>query len=392
MKKVLLAVFLFYITPLQSQISPQFKKVEKYSVRQLKAWLKSQNRPRFVIPGQLDIMVEAAPRWAYVHEKLGGQNQVGPGTPFSNFDYKIDSNMQVNYKKGRTFAQTKLSFNNAAGLLSGQSSSIELSRASIGYHFVTSGPFTFDTIVGRRGLDLMYNSKLQFKGFMDGITGNGGYGIPKIGEARVTGGFYMRRNHKLGIVATRIYNIADTSAYYNYTLAGWSGLPGDAIKDLVRWKFVTSQHLVGWDTNIFKNNFQVFGAVIINHGAKKTFLTRGSKQNLAGYTGFQFGRTAKKHDFAFQGQLQLCQAQAIPDWDMNGIGRGNKNKGALYKANNIREVNGNGNFMGYEMQLSYAVSDFVTSKFKIQRSVSLTDKIGLPASYTTVKIDLAANF
>lgn len=393
LRKLFIYVALFS-SPLFAQLTPTLKQTTRYSVRELEDWLMKQDRPNYVIPASYTIGGQVSEKWQNVHETLNGAAQVGSGTGTSSNQFKTTVELQITYALGRTFGDTRLQFANQGGAFNGTANSISLNRALIGYHFITYGPHTLDALAGRHALNKIYNSQMMFKTPGDGVTGMGYYIWKKVVEYQLWGGVYTSRPGSFWVVRGRLFNIANLGFYIDYDYVYWGKVKPSSNLTRIRTNYGISQFLVGWDRTPewLGKNIQVFAALLYNNRAKPHPLSDNKLLNLAGYVGAQVGATKNQGDFSIQGQLQFCQLQALPEWDMAGIGRGNAGKGSLFKASTIRSVNGNTNFQGYSIKLNYALTKQVTITGDFKRSVNLNDGIGWDSSYTNYSISTAYSF
>lgn len=390
-------LFIFSVclsSSLFAQLTPTLRQSTQYSVRELEEWLKTQSRPNYVLPAKYSIAGQVTASWKNVYEKLGSQSQVGTDASKPSNQYSINSEILFNYFKGRTFGNARLNFRNTAGTFGGSANSISLSRAFIGYHILTYGPHTLDLNVGRRNLRKIYNSQIMFKSQADGITGFAYYMWKNIVEYQATMGLYTSNPASFWVVRGRLFNIANMGFYFDYDYIFWGKNKRSSSFFDLETKYGVSQFLIGWERipAWLGSNLQFFVALLYNNRAQPNVLSLNKRQNLAGYVGGQFGTVKNKGDFSIQGQLQFCQLQAVPEWDMAGIGRGNTAKGDFFKASDVGLANGNTNFKGWEVKLNYALTKQITVSAELQRSLSLNKDIGQPANYTTFSLTSSYSF
>lgn len=392
-KKLLLIPFLCS-TSLFAQLSPTLRQTTRYSVRELEDWLQKQDRPNYVTPARFTIGGQVVGKWKNVQETLGGVNQVGQNTSVSNNQFTVDTEIQSSYALGRTFGNIRLKFSNTAGTFNGTANSINLSRAYLGYHFITYGPHTLDVQAGRRALGKIYNSQIMFKNTCDGATLFAFYGWKKIVEYQFIGGVYTSNPGPFWVTRGRLFNMANLGFYFDYAYIFWGKVKPSSNITQIGTKYGVSQYLIGWERKPewLGTNIQAFAALLVNSRAVAHALSDNKKENLAGYVGLQYGTVKSKGDFSLQGQLQFCQLQAVPNWDVSGIGRGNKAKADFFKASNITQANGNTNYKGWELTLNYALTDQITLTTSFQRSVNLSKAIGLPSSYSNYSLSTAYSY
>ncbi len=393
MKYRVLLAFLWCTVPLFAQMTPSYRMTKTYSARELEEWLKKNVRPRYISPYVFTLTGQISTGWKTIHDKLGTQSQVGYRANSPKNKYNVDAILDYQYTIGQAWVAARTSFRNAGGLFRGTANSFKLDRAFIGYHLTTYGPFVADVLLGRQAFNKLYNSQMQFDGRIDGASLIMSYAWEKWMEALFTGGIYISQSHAYWLTRGNIGNIANLGFYFDYVYTHWGKILPLTATNGIDFKFNTSQFLLGWDykPSFFKKDLKIFAALIQNHGARPNFLVGRRRQSLAGYTGAQIGSAKKKGDYSLQGMLQFCQVQAIPNWDMSGIGNG-VDPVPLYKATTDSTINGNTNFYGWELTLLYSISDNLTATTKLQRSVTLNHKYGRPSNYTTFKLETQYTF
>ena len=387
MIKRLIIFSCFLFSPLYAQVTPTLRETTRYSVRELDDWLKKQDRPNFVIPYRYDISGQVLAKWKNVHQSLDGAAVVGSGNRTSNNQYAIDTEVVLLYEYGRAFGNSRLAFSNTGGLFNGSANSINLTRAYIGYHFITYGPHTLDINLGRRELNKMYNSQLMFRSRADGATLFAYYIWKKIVEFQAYAGIYSTSPSSFWLFRGRLFNIADLGFYFDYVFVDWGAVKPSSNVTNIKTKYGCSQFLVGWERKPkwLGTNIQAFAALVLNSRAKPHPLSDNELQNLGGYVGVQYGSTKSKGNFSAQAQLQFCQLQAVAPWDFAGIGRGPVSNDNLFEVSNLTDVNGNTNYKGYGLKFNYALTDQITIGTSLDRSVNLSKRIGPSSSYTNVQ-------
>lgn len=382
-------------TSLHAQLAPSLRETTKYSVRQLEDWLKRQNRPNYLVPATLSISGDVSSSWENIYEVLGKQPQVGSGTSNPNNVFGISTKLQLSYKAGKTWGVGRLTFKNTGGVFNGSANSINLGRAFIGYHFFTGGPMKLDITAGRRELNTMYNSQIAYSGKGDGATGYFSYQWGSIADLQATGGLYTSLNASFFIVRGSIFNIANLGAYIDYSFSYWGSAKPVAAISTFNTKYGVSQFLMGWDfspRSLFKHDIQLFVALLTNHRAVCIPLSNGAPERGAGYVGAQVGRTKKRNDWSLQGQLQFCQLQAVPEWDVSGIGQGASARGAFNKATSLNLINGKTNYKGWQLKLQYALTDTITLTSSLKRALPDNKAIGRDSNFTSFKLEAVFSF
>jgi hypothetical protein len=363
------------------------------------------------------------------------EKKIAPPQPIINWDVGVD--LMLDYRTDRTWASIKLEFDNNAGIYSGSDDKIKLRRAFLGGRAIDWDTFNMDIELGRQGLSSFMASKLQFRSRFDGLL----FRINKEYEFAGTlyanmGAFVIdeRNNHYGYAGELGLLQIASTGLYAKYSLIDWntktSAPHGVATNQEVsqlnisennrgiRFNFLISQLLLGyrfvpvsWDKMI-----EVYVAGLYNHAAKQRFITDNKRAPGGGYLGFSIGQLRKKGDWNFDANYQILQAQAVPDFDVSGIGLGNTADAGLYNTkidgtgdavnapNKSAAVaagipvadrffsRGNGNYRGFQLTLNYLITDAITFQQQWQQSISLDDSIGGFRRYKQYEIEFIYGF
>lgn len=392
MRLILLLALFIFSAPLSAQLMPSYKMTKKYSVRQLQEWLKQNVRPRFITPANFNMSFQVNSGWKYAHDMLGGVPQVGFGTGKASNSYNADLTIDYIYAYGRGRLVARTAFRNAGGLFGGGTTNkLEVGRAYIAYNLTTHGPFICELNVGRRTFIKVYNSQMQFKGWIDGANVISSYIWEKVVDARFLGGIYISNQQGFWVTRGGLFNIAAIGLYFDYVFVHWGKTRPLVVTNenkLNNLAYNVSQFLLGWDykPQWINKDLKLFVALISNHGATRNEISDYSKESLAGYVGAQYGNAKKQNDFSIQVMLQFCQLQAIPPWDMTGIGSG-RAPVSIFKATSAQTVNQNTNFKGWEGKALYALTDDLTLTAKLQRSVTLNKALGEPFNFTSFKLE-----
>ncbi len=393
MRYKFLFLLVAFTAPLFSQLSPSYRMTKSYSARELQEWLKQNIRPRFVREAEFGLSGQMSSSWKSVHSQLGSQNQVGSAAGKASNQFKVGVTLDWNYSLGRGWIVTRTQFKNTAGLINGTANDFSLARAYFGYHFTTHGPFVCDLTVGRRTLTRIYNSQIQFSSKGDGATLITSYMLDNIADVRFTSGVYIDMAKTFWILRHGLYNIADLGFYADYTFVYWGNIRPKNNANSLDIKYNLSQFLLGWEykPEWLKRDLKVFAAMVANHGATRNPLSNYRKENLAGYVGAQFGSAKKKKDFSLQGQLQFCRLQALPEWDVSGVGSP-ATPTSLHQALSKATINGSTNFQGFEIIFLYSLTDDVTLRFQVDRSLTLNQAFGQPMNYTGFSLETQYTF
>ena len=121
------------------------------------------------------------------------------------------------------------------------------------------------------------------------------------------------------------------------------------------------------------------------------------KQNWAWYAGVAIGQAKKKGDFAVEFDFQWARAQAVPDYDFSGIGRGNTAGAGLYSENingsakdkekkpkrtTAKNAVGPCNYRGWELDFLYLLTNNLSVDINFKMSWTLDKRLGGNRRYT----------
>lgn len=364
--------------------------------------------------GMLTIAGDVRARWISAGEKLNGFKQRGQGTEIASNRFKSEINLYLDYVAPRSWITTKLKFVNFDGTDGGTATRVEMERAFIGYDMYNQGETDFYIEVGRSNLDYMFESKVMYSSVFDGIHLFYTWEWPCVGQFTLHGGPFIidsYTNHYAWIVETFVTNWLKTGLSFKYSFVDWhrraptlnygnledSG--EDFVRDNPRYRFMISQMLFGYERKVdfckCKTLF-VYAAVLANHDAKRSHTTRGKKLNGAWYVGFTLGKLCKACDWSLDISYQYVQAQAVPEFDLNGIGHGNAINELLSDA--ILQGFGPGesqlftNFKGWDFNLLYAMTDALSLRTKAVYSKPIDKWLGGDFRYKSFEMSVIYAF
>ncbi len=349
--------------------------------------------------GLLTIAGDVRARWITAGEKVNGEKQRGQGTNTAINTYKSEVNLFFDYVAPRTWVSTKLRWVNFDGKDGGTATRVEMDRAFIGYDIYKKGKEDFYIEIGRSKLDYIYDSRVEFTSTFDGIhlyytrdfTGYGNFFIH--GGPMIVDSF---TNHYAWIVETALVDWAGTGFSFKYSLVDWHrGAPtlnyGNikdvsgkvTVRDNPRYDFIVSQMLFGYERKIDFlrcKTLYIYAAVLANHDAKRTPTTDYKKLNGAWYAGFTLGKLCKACDWSIDIIYQSVQAQAVPEFDISGIGHGNAANVLLSDAilQGFFPANARGftNFKGWAVSGLYAMTDNLSLRAQGQYATPRNKSIG----------------
>ncbi len=381
--------------------------VDESDLQALREWIYSKRQVTIGEKGgALSISGEVRAEFQTTNETKNGIKQRGPGAPlYSGGDilpaqaYDVEVNLMFDYRTDRTWASVKLEFDNDAGLFGGSFNKLKLERAFLGMRVLEHETFTGDIVMGRNRMGSFFDSKVEFGSFFDGILFRYDQSLEKTGDVYVHAGVFVvdeRRNHYAYIGEVGFLDILNTGFYFKYSLIDWDTkhypshhkrkIGHETVEvgqmDNARFDFVVNQLILGYKyVPKWLNKVTLFYvAGLCNSQAKRRAVTNHEKQNYGGYAGVSIGQLKKQHDWAFDANYQVLQAQVIPEFDNNGIGIGNADRSGFYSTDGIpntrKTAGGNVNYRGFVLTLEYLITNNINLLQQWQQSITLDDHIG----------------
>ncbi len=361
------------------------------------------------IGGDLSISGEVRTEFQDTSEVRNGIRQRGDGGAFNRAQYAwdIEVNVMIDYRTDRTWAAIKLEFDNDMGQRSGTVNKIRLEKAYLGGRIVPGDTFTFDAEIGRRYLFNVFDSKVEFASIFDGALLRFNKAWESIGDFYMNIGALLvddKTNHYAYVTEIGGLRIANVGLNIKYSIIDWYK-PAANVFNNRRYKYLVSQLLPSYQFYpewIGKRMIKFYAAGLVNHLASRVPQTHGLKQNWAWYAGVSIGLVRKQHDWAIDANYQWVQAQAIPEFDSNGIGRGNTAGVGFYTLNldgnpvsgattSSTAVGGN-NFKGFEIEGLYALTDNLTVLQNFKYSNTLNKSIGPNIRYKQYELEFIYAF
>lgn len=365
--------------------------------------------------GQLTIAGDARARYIATGEKVDGYKQRGFGTTKPINLFKSEFNLFLDYVDTKSWVSTKVKWAVVDGVDGGSLTKTELDRAFIGYDIYECDDLDFYIELGRSRLDYIFDSRVEFSSFFDGIHLYYTNDLPRIGTFVIHGGPFVvdsLTNHYAWVMETYIDEWADTGLILKYSLIDWRrraptkyignfkdvqqraiGILDPNIRDNPRYRFLISQMLFGYTSAI---NFcrcktlYLYGAVLANHDARKSPTTANTYANKAWYVGFTLGKLCKACDWSIDANYQYVQAQAVPEFDLAGIGHGNA-AGSLLSDAILAGLVGPGavgftNFKGIQVSALYALTDALSLRAKGEWTTPINPNIGGTFNYKSFEM------
>lgn len=412
--------------------------------------------------------------WRYLSQKgrytpFGKNNNLRGGNavdldelPLSHNDFDAEANLYFEYNCDRSWAVMQLQFDNSAGVFdgdtacsckigqvnlggtgaadtvqvflnrgecvadpegwhgSGRCNSICLKKAYFGYNLFKCGDHNWDIEVGRRRLNNVFDSKVQFCSQFDGITFK--YDHKNSDYYRrcyfnIAGFVVNQRINQFAWVAEAgCYDIFKSNFDVKYSFIDWRkfGRTECFYIDPLRprnpqaFNFLISQITLYYNLNpewFCGKPAQVYVAGLMNH-ARRHFkylkvlniedvevegkllrrtdlaVRRSRRANLAWYAGFKVGEVRKEGDWSLEIQYQYVEPIAVPDNDVRGICRGN-----VLDYPFTSTFIGNTNFKGWKFEGLYAFTDNITVDSIIEWSTAVQNEVGGHNHYACFKLE-----
>lgn len=331
--------------------------------------------------------------------------------------YITELNLFVDYETCRNWMEAKLSFKNDMGIESGTDNKISLQKAWIGYDAFDDNWGDLDLEIGRKPCSEIFDSRIEFDSTFDGALVTWRRRWKRTGEIFIHGGpeiIDARTTQFAFIGEMGIEEAFDTGAYTKISLAWWRHRGADRynVKNSPRYRYINPQLLVGYDFCKEWLGFPsaVYAAGLYNCAAKPNISSAGKKRAFAWYAAIEFGKLKKAGDFFFDVCYQDVGSQAVPNFDMSGIGRGNSTSwGDLpviadptnpgnYSPNTAvdnvpaAQVQGNNNFRGVEVRFYYNFTDQLTLRATADVSAQKTRAVGGGNTYRSGELQLIYGF
>lgn len=392
--------------PLHAQNDDGTPGLEQRDIEALRDWINTKRQVTVKERGgNLSISGEVRTELQSTNEKKDGIKQRGhggavPGTAVRAWDVEV--NLMLDYRSDRTWATIKIEFDNDAGIIGGTFNRLSVERAFFGGRIVNADLYTMDLEFGRRFLNYTFDSKIQFGSFMDGILFKYDHALQSIGDFYFHGGPFLvneRIDQYAYVGELGLLNIGGTGLYSKLSFINWdTKKTADRLRNLA-FEFRNLQLTLGYKFVPdwwWKKITTVYAAGLFNTAARPHVVTANKKQAFAWYLGFSIGELRKKWDWSFDINYQWVQAQAVPDFDGTGVGRGNAAKFGLYSrrskgqgaATTVETAVGAGNFKGLSVELLYNLTNNITVYQAWRQSVNYTNAIGPDFSYKQYEIEL----
>lgn len=390
----------------------------------------------------LTISGDVRTEWRHMNEtckgmRLRGKGATQRGLPVSRNDLDIEFNLRFDYICDKAWASSNVRFDCSGGVDdnnhpckpcdniktkgscrdealectgdcegfhgSGNCVGLCLKKAYFGYELYSCGDSRFFFELGRRGnLYNVFDSNIQFLSRFDGLLLKYEDTWESVADWYVTAAGFLideRVNHFGWVTEIGFLNIGDTGLDFKYSLIDWQkrhGINRCFVRNPIGFRFLNSQFTTIYNLNPewMGRPVKIYGAVLVNHAAndlnerenlseeQRKAIPHG-RQNLGWYTGILIGKVRKEGDWALEIQYQYVQANAMPDGDVGGIGRGN----VLDESFTTCSLRGNTNFKGWRVQGLYAFTDNLSLDTILEWSQAIDDRIGGAHTYSKFEME-----
>lgn len=298
--------------------------------------------------------------------RMRGGNFVNKdGLPVSCNDYNVKFNLKMKYDFDQCWAMAQVQFNTLAGISSveecraqnfpvynfatdrvrridvdrsevgkGSASNvgITLKRSYIGKTLYADGKQRLDLEIGRQKLDDLFMSEIEFDNYFDGCLFDYARDIDGFSDFYGKIGAFVidqRVDHYGWVTEFGFLDIMDTDIDVRYSYIDWmkKGYSRCFVYNPTGSRYQISQFTLSYALNptIFCKEIpiELYGAFLINTAASKNKYTLYKKSNIGWYVDIFAGNVLKKGDWSVEFVYAYVQAQALPDFDSSGPGRGN---------------------------------------------------------------------
>lgn len=399
-RKFFSAAILFNLSLIADTIDTKHD-INEDDVKAIREWLNTKRQVTIKEKGgALSISGEVHTEFQISNEKKNGirQRGIGGATDVADKSFDIEADFMMDYRTDRTWAAIRLRFDNNAGIFGGTNNALNLNRAYMGGRFYDGEDKTFDIEIGRRQLGNIFDSKIEFDNLFDGICFFFDGASEKYGNYYAHVGAFIideRKDHYGYVGEVGLMNIRQTGLYTKYSLIDWDthDYPCEVCvgKDMYvrlnkRFRFLVSQLILGYRyiPRPLNKVVIIYAAGLLNHKAKAIDITGDRRLGWGAYAGVSVGELKKKDDWSFDINYQLVAPQAIPDFDISGIGLGNASNAGFYTVNlngtggatTIKNAAGNGNYRGYQIVFQYLLTNNITLFQSWRDSMTLYSSVG----------------
>lgn len=315
--------------------------------------------------------------------------------------YATEIDLFIDYETKWNWIEGKLQFKNDMGIESGTDNKLSLQKAWIGYDFFDNCWGDLDGEIGRKPMSEIFDSRLLFDSTFDGALITWRQKWEQTGEFYIHGGPNLvdaRTTQFAAVVEAGWEEAFATGAYSKLSLSWWRHRGADRynVYNSPKYRYILPQLLIGYDLpkKFLGMPIVVYAAGIYNCAAEANVSSAGKKRAAAYYAAIQFGKLKKCGDIFFDVCFQSVGAQAIPNFDNSGIGRGNSTSwgdaAVIADPTDPRnftpnsavlvipadQVQGNANYNGVVIRFYYNITDELTFRAKAETSRQKTRAVG----------------
>lgn len=389
-------------------IESRSEDIDTQDIQALREWINTKRQVTVKeIGGALSLSGEVRTEFQKTNEVLNGIKQRGQGgaTPLNTSAFDVEVNLMLDYRADRTWAAIKLEFDNDAGIFGGSLGKIKTEKAYFGVRVIDQDTYSFDIEVGRRKMGTILDSKLEFSAFFDGAWFKYDHGFKDIGALYLHVGAFIineRQNHYGYVGEMGMLDILNSGFYTKYSCIAWDTKRYENRIREERFDFLISQLILGYKfiPKPLNKVVIIYLGGLYNHNAKPIAISDFKKSNFGGYLGFSMGELKKKGDWAMDVNYQVLAAQAVPDFDVGGIGFSNAANLGFYTVDvngtggptTRRTAAGNGNFRGFSLTLDYLITSNLMFEQQWQQAVTLDTDIGPFRRFKQYEIEFIYGF
>jgi len=396
---------------LQSATIEFDRDLEDNDIRALKEWIDTKRQISLKeIGGDLSISGEVRTEFQNTWEKNNGEELRGTTAAdlFSRRGFDVEFNLMFDYRTERTWAAVKLEFDNNAGVFSGTKNALNLEKCYWGVRAISCDTATVDIEIGRRPFLAVFDSRIEFASTFDGILFRYARTFEKVGDYYLHAGPFVinERRDQYGVIAeTGLLNIGGTGFYSKLSVIDWKTKTYEEEFITNRFRFVVLQWIPAYRFKIGcekKRLAVVYSGFLWNFAAKRLEVSDEKRANYGAYIGFSCGQLLKQWDWAFDINYQVVAAQAIPDYDVSGVGLGNANFTGFYtelmlpltdteritvRPTTRETAGGNTNYRGFAIRFDLLLTDKLDWQQSYQQSIVLDKRIGSFRQYKQYEME-----
>ena len=393
--------------PVNPESTSQF--LDQQDIEALRDWIATKRQVSIKqIGGDLSLSGEVRTELQATTETQNGRKARGTNSLFPNRPtaaYDVEVNLMLDYRADTTWGSIKLEFDNDAGNNLNIFDNVSLERAYYGFRVINKEVFTTDLELGRRSFGSIFDSRVQFGSFMDGILLRMDYATEKFGDPYLRVGPFLinEKVNQYGYVGEiGMLNIFDTGLYAKYSVIDWDTKNFASLAQSLTYRFLNSQWTLGYKFVVPKLNqmMTIYSAFLMNHRAKGVPQTNGLKENIAWYAGFSIGKVRKKGDWSMDINYQFVQGQAVPSFDASGIGKGNAAGVGFYTIGSngsggfttAETAFGRTNYKGIAAEFLFLFADNITVLQSYSYSNNANFDIGPKTIYKQYEIEIIYAF